>query len=51
MREEVEKEIRKNDRYTGMIGSSSSKVGGDYYKLGVTLTLYDGNWSNIITRG
>jgi len=51
VKDEVEKEMRKNDRYAGMIGSSSSTLGGDYYKPGGTLTVYNGNWSNRITRG
>ena len=47
----VNEELRKVDKYAGMIGSSSCVACGDMYKLGGTVTIYDGNWSGRILKG
>ena len=51
VRNNVQEELRKVDKYAGMIGSSSCVACGDSYKPGGTVTLYDGNWSGRLTKG
>ena len=46
VRDSVERELRKVDRYASLVGSSSATVTAEAYKPGGTMTIVDGNWSN-----
>ena len=50
VRQCVEAELRKQDQYATMIGSSSDIHTCEAYKPGGTLTIVDGNWSSRITK-
>ena len=50
VREVVAAELRSEDRYATMIGSSSSTATCDAYKPGGTLTVADGNWTSRISK-
>ena len=51
VRDKVHEELRKVDQYAGLIGSSSCVACADAYKPGVTLIVYDGNWSSRVHKG
>ena len=45
VREQVEREMRRNDQYAGFVGSSSESVTSEAYKPGGTMMVLDGNWA------
>jgi hypothetical protein len=51
VRNKVDRELRTQDQYAGMIGSSSELPTCDNYMPGGTLMIYDGNWSGRVAKG